>query len=197
VHRYAQRLAGGGAVDVLAAAGLRGVAGPAGRAAGAVFLAGTSLGVAIALAAMFATSSSYGGLTERVPALALVGTAAAFALLVAVATITLAAADHLVSTRRSLASLAAMGADPDVLDGVQRRRLTAVTSLPLTAGLLLGGLGYSLPGAPPRELLVAVALVVVTAAVALAVAGAVCAAVVRVLRPRIRAAAAPESLRVA
>ncbi len=184
-------------VDLLAAGGLQALAGPAGRTAGAVFVAGAAVGIAAVLAGLFATDPSYGSFSGQVPALLLVGVAALLAVLVAVASMTLAAADDLVTTRRSVASLSALGADPALLDRVQRRRLTVVTVGPMAAGTLVGGFVY-LGGFGGLLTAFAPAWAVVIAAAALVPLGwAVCAAVVRLLRPRIREAAAPASLRVA
>jgi hypothetical protein len=68
----------------------------------------------------------------------------------------------------------------------------------MATGTLVGGLAYS--GGLGGLLLAALTpawLVVIAAAVVAPLVWAVCVGVVRVLRPRIRAAAAPESLRVA
>ena len=48
-----------------------------------------------------------------------------------IAAMTLAAADDLATTRRALASTAALGAPPAVLEQVQRRRLQVVTVTPV------------------------------------------------------------------
>ena len=199
VRWRAQRLARSGRpVDLLAASGLQGLAGPAGRTAGAVFLAGATIGIAAVLTGLFATDPAVGSFAGRVPALLLVCAAALLAVLAAVASMTLAAADDLVTTRRSLASLSALGADPALLDRVQRRRLTAVTVGPMATGTLVGGFVYL--GGFGGLVLAALTpawVVVIAAAVVAPLVWAVCVGIVRVLRPRIREAAAPESLRVA
>jgi hypothetical protein len=198
VRWRARRLARSGRpVDLLAASGLQSLAGPAGRTAGAVFVAGAAVGIAAALTGTFVSDPSVGRFSGTVPALLLVGVAALLAVLAAVASMTLAAADDLVTTRRSLASLAALGADPDLLDRVQRRRLTAVTVGPMATGTLVGGLVYSggLGGLLGAQ--IPAWAVVVAATVVAPLVWAVCVGIVGVLRPRIRAAAAPESLRVA
>jgi hypothetical protein len=191
----ARRLARSGrAVDVLAAAGLRALSGPAGRTAGSVFVAGIALGIASVLTAVLLTGDGYGGLSGHLPGLALTATAAFLAVLVAIAAMTLAAADDLVTTRRALASTAALGASPATLDRVQRRRLQVVTVTPMAAGVLVGAVAYPTPLIVSSPLFLA-ALGVLPVAVLLV--WAACAAVVRVLRSRTRLAADPSSLRVA
>ncbi|MGY1660918.1 hypothetical protein ACI78Q_06800 [Geodermatophilus sp. SYSU D00705] len=182
-------------VDVLAAGGLRALAGPAGRAAGAVTASGVALGVTAALAGVFARlTATFDPLAAS--GLLLAASAAALAVLAATAAMALAAADDLVTNARSLASVAALGAEPAVLEHVQLRRLTATTVTPLVAGTLVGGLGYALldsgfrPSAP-------VGFVLVTAVVAGVLARGLCALVTRALRGRLRDAADATNLRIA
>ena len=199
VSRRARRLARSGRpVDILAAAGLRALAGPAGRTAGAVFAAGITLGIAASLLGVL-TADPYGGgdLSFHLPALALTAVAALLAVLVAVAAMTLAAADDLVTTRRGLASVAALGAEPVFLERVQRRRLEVVTATPMVAGVLLGGLFFGGLGALQASALLRVWPVLVAAALAVVGSRLLCAGVVRALRGRLQRAAAASSLRVA
>ncbi|WP_336026574.1 hypothetical protein [Geodermatophilus sp. FMUSA9-8] len=130
------------AADVLATAGLRALAGPAGRAAGVLLGAGLTTGVATVLLGNTLRQSSAFGSGGALPGIVLTAVAAALAGLSALATIALAAVDDLLTTRRSLAAMAAVGADLATLQALQRRRLRAVTVAPLICGLLLGGLGY-------------------------------------------------------
>lgn len=192
----ARRLARSGrAVDVLAAAGLRALSGPAGRTAGSVFVAGIALGIASQLTATLLTQEAFGPFSVHLPGLALAVTAALLAVLVAIAGTALAAADDLVTTRRALASTAALGASPATLEQVQRRRLQVVTVTPLAAGVLLGAVGYLAPLGPvilPPSLVTIGVL-----PVAVLLVWAACAGVVRMLRSRTRLAADPSSLRVA
>jgi hypothetical protein len=190
----ARRLARSGrAVDVLAAAGLRALRGPAGRTAGSVFVAGIALGVAAQLTTTL-LADTYGDFSWYVPGLALTATAAMLAVLVAVAAMALAAADDLVTTQRALASTAALGAPSAVLERVQRRRLQVVTTTPMVAGVLVGAVVYPVPLVVSSPLYLA-ALAVLPVAVLLV--WAACAGVVRALRSRTRLAADPSSLRVA
>jgi hypothetical protein len=98
-----------------------------------------------------------------------------------------------VTTSRALASTAALGAEPAVLERVQRRRLEVVTLGPMAAGLLLGGVGYSTLGGSP----LGVGTALIAATVALLLIRGMISLVTRVLRPRIMRAADPASLRVA
>ncbi|MPQ96696.1 hypothetical protein GB931_01925 [Modestobacter sp. I12A-02628] len=191
VNSRATRLARSGtAVDVLAAGGLRTLAGPAGRTAGTTCVAGLTLGVAGSLTgALLGPDLS---LAENVPALVLTCTAALLAVLAAMTAMALAATDDLVTTSRAVASTAALGAEPAVLEQVQRRRLAVVTTGPLVAGTALGGL-YGLLD----QSLTAVAGALLTIGLSVLLARAITAAVLRVLRPRIARAAAPSWLRVA
>lgn len=191
----ARRLARSGrAVDVLAAAGLRALSGPAGRTAGSVFVAGIALGIASMLTVFALAEDAVGYFSGHVPGLALTATAAFLAVLVAIAAMTLAAADDLVTTRRALASTAALGATPALLERVQRRRLQVVTVTPVAAGVLVGAVVYPTPLIVSSPLFLA-ALGVLPVAVLLV--WAACAGVVRALRSRTRLAADPSSLRVA
>ncbi len=195
----ARRLARSGrAVDVLAAAGLRALSGPAGRTAGSVFVAGIALGVASQFTATLLTQDALGPFSVHLPGLALVAAAALLAALVAIAGTALAAADDLVTTQRALASTAALGASPATLEQVQRRRLHVVTVTPMAAGVLLGAVGYLAPLTLPSPVIIPPSLVTIgVLPVAVLLVWAACAGVVRTLRSRTRLAADPSSLRVA
>jgi hypothetical protein len=91
-----------------------------------------------------------------------------------------------------VASTAALGADPAVLEQVQRRRLAVVTTGPLMAGVLLGSL-YALGAQSP----IALGTVLLTITLVLLLARALTVGTTRILRPQIARAAAPSSLRVA
>jgi len=109
----------------------------------------------------------------------------------------LAAADDLATNSRSLASVAALGAEPALLERVQLRRLSAVIVFPLAAGTLLGGALYAPPDGLAVDRLLPVVLVLLTAASAALLARVLCALLVRALRGRLRAATAPANLRIA
>ncbi|WP_138758793.1 hypothetical protein [Modestobacter altitudinis] len=191
VTARARRLARSGtAVDVLAAGGLRTLAGPAGRTAGTTCVAGLVIGVVGSLTGLLLEPQH--SLSESLPGILFALLAGLLAMLAAVASLVLAATDDLVTTRRAVASTAALGADPTVLEQVQRRRLAVVTTGPLLAGVLLGGL-Y----APGAQSPIALGTVLLTVALALLLARALAVAVTRVLRPQLARAAAPSSLRVA
>jgi hypothetical protein len=188
----ARRLARTGRpVDLLAAGGLRTLNGPAGRTAGTVLVVGVVLGFAAALLGFTVGRQSWA--IDPLPGMLLTVLAGALAVGVALAAVALAAVDDLVTSSRALASTAALGAEPAVLEGVQRRRLEVVTVQPMAAGLLLGGLLFpGLAGSGVR-----VAVVLLTAVVVLAGTRALTIAVLRALRPRVQRAADPSSLRTA
>jgi hypothetical protein len=193
----ARHLAGSGRpVDLLAAGGLHTLAAPAGRAAGAAAAAGLALGVTAALAGIFAGSGrSFDTLTAT--GLLLAAAATGIAVLVAAAAMALAAADDLATNSRSLASVAALGAEPALLERVQLRRLSAVIVFPLAAGTLLGGALYAQPDGLTAGTLPPVVLVLLTTAAAALLARVLCALIVRALRGRLRAATDPGNLRIA
>jgi len=196
--RRARRLARSGrAEDVLAAAGLRALAPSAGRTAGALFAAGAALGVATGFLGTLGLPG-YGDITYYLPGLLLTTAAAVLAMVAAVASLALAAADDLVTTARAQASLVALGSGPAFLERVQRRRLRAVTVGPVATGTLLFGVAYGLFGAGPTVYAVLLVIPAAGAAIVAALgAWAACAGVVRLLRPRVASAAAPTRLRVA
>ena len=191
VSARARRLARSGtAVDVLAAGGLRTLAGPAGRTAGTTCVAGLALGVVGGLTGQLLEPEH--SLTESLPGVLFAVLAGVLAVLAAAVSLALAATDDLVTTRRAVASTAALGADPAVLEQVQRRRLAVVTTGPLMAGVLLGSL-YALGAQSP----IALGAVLLTIVLSLLFVRALTAAVTRALRPQLTRAAAPSSLRVA
>jgi hypothetical protein len=191
VTSRARRLARSGtAVDVLAAGGLRTLAGPAGRTAGTTCVAGLAVGVVGSLTGLLLERQH--SLSESLPGVLFALLAGLLAILAAVTAMALAATDDLVTTRRAVASTAALGADRSLLEQVQRRRLAVVTTGPLMAGVLIGSL-YALGGQSP----IGLGAALLTIALALLLARALTAGVIRALRPRIARAAAPSSLRVA
>jgi hypothetical protein len=185
---------------ILAAGGLRALAGPAGRAAGVLLGAGLTTGVATVILGntLRQAASSGSGYGEHLPGVVLAGVAAGLAALAGLATITLAAVDDLLTNRRGLAAMAAIGADLSVVQALQRRRLQAATIAPLATGLLVGGLGYGALGAAgePASSTDAWPLLIVGPA-ALALLLLANAGIVRLLRTRTRDAIDPANLRVA
>jgi hypothetical protein len=185
-------------VDVLAAGGLRNLAGPAGRAAGVLLGAGLTTGAAAVLLGNTLRQGTALGLGGSLPGIVLAAVAAGLAGIAGLATLTLAAVDDLLTTRRGLAAMAAVGADLPLLQAVQRRRLRAATVAPLICGLLIGGLGYGALTAAATSAPVTDAwplLVIGPVAVALLVLAD--AGIVRLLSSRTRAAIDPATLRVA
>jgi len=185
---------------ILAAGGLRALAGPAGRAAGVLLGAGLTMGVACVILGntLRQATSSGVGYGEHLPGVVLAGVAAGLAALAGLATITLAAVDDLLTNRRGLAAMAAVGADLTAVQALQRRRLRAATIAPLSTGLLVGGLGYGALGAagePASSTDAWPILVVGPAALGLLLLAD--AGIVRLLAGRTRDAIDPTHLRVA
>jgi hypothetical protein len=187
----------GGAVDVLAAARLRADPGAAGRSAAVLGLCGTAFGVQGAFAA---TVLGHPDVSFYAAGIGLAATATLVAVAVALLSGVLAAVDQAVGERRSVAALAALGADGDLQRAVLRRQLTAV-ALPVAlagcvAGLaVLAGRGPAEEGSAPSAAAVGVlvAALPLTAAVVVLVSRL---AVGLVARP-LRAAADPVHLRAA
>jgi hypothetical protein len=187
-----------GTTAILAAGGLRALAGPAGRAAVVLLGAGLTTGVAADILGHTLRQATSVRTADHLPGVVLACVAAGLAALAGLATITLAAVDDLLTNRRRLAAMAAIGADLSVLQALQRRRLRAATIAPLATGLLVGGLGYGALGAAgdpasstdPWPLLV-------VGPVALGLLLLANAAIVRLLGGRTRQAIDPANLRVA
>jgi hypothetical protein len=181
--------------DVLAAGGLRTLAGPAGRAAGVLLGAGLTTGVATVLLGITLREGTALGSGGSLPGLVLAAVAAGLA---GLATLTLAAVDDLLTTRRALAAMAAVGADLATLQVMQRRRLRAATVAPLVCGLLVGGLGYGALSATPASAPANDAWpLLIVGPIAVALLMLANAGIVRLLSSRTRAAIDPANLRVA
>ena len=183
---------------ILAAGGLRALAGPAGRAAVVLLGAGLTTGVAAVILGNTLRQATSLRSADHLPGVVLACVAAGLAALAGLATITLAAVDDLLTNRRRLAAMAAIGADLSVLQALQRRRLRAATIAPLATGLLVGGLAYGALGAagdPAGSTDAWPLLVVGPAALGLLVLAN--AGIVRLLSGRTREAIDPANLRVA
>ncbi|GAB3346166.1 hypothetical protein [Modestobacter lapidis] len=188
----------GRTTDLLAGGGLRALAGPAGRAAGVLLGAGLTTGVATVILGNILRQATDLGSGGHLTGIVLAAVAAGLAALAGLATITLAAVDDLLTNRRGLAAMAAIGADLALLQALQRRRLRAATIAPLVSGLLIGGLGYgalSVAGEPAASTDAWPLLIVGPAALALLLLAN--AGIVRLLRSRTREAIDPANLRVA
>ncbi|MGY1670321.1 hypothetical protein [Geodermatophilus sp. SYSU D00710] len=184
--------------DVLAAGGLRTLAGPAGRAAGVLLGAGLTTGVATVLLGITLREGTALGSGGSLLGLVLAAVAAGLAGLAGLATLTLAAVDDLLTTRRALAAMAAVGADVATLQVVQRRRLRAATIAPLVCGLLIGGLGYGALSATPGSAPAVDAWpLLIVGPIAVGLLMLANAGIVRLLSSRTRAAIDPANLRVA
>lgn len=189
---------GGGTTDLLAAGGLRALAGPAGRAAGVLLGAGLTMGVAAVVLGNTLRQATDLGSDGHLTGIVLAAVAAGLAALAGLATIALAAVDDLLTNRRGLAAMTAVGADLALVQALQRRRLRAATIAPLVTGLLVGGLGFgalTAGGEPAASTDAWPLLVVGPAAVALLLLAS--AGIVRLLGNRTREAIDPANLRVA
>lgn len=169
-----------------------------GRVAGVLAVCGVALGVdAVIVADVIGPAVSDEGFYLTGAGLAGLGVLVAMA--VAVLTLLVAAADQLLDARRPLATLAALGVDAPVLEGVLRRQLSVAAVPAAVLGALTGGLGIGLPvGVTGAGVLTGVLLPTALAALLAGLAVALVARLAaRLLRTRLRAAIDPENLRVA
>lgn len=203
VRRRGRRLrARGTAEDLLAGWRLEANPHPFGRVGAVLILCG----VALAIETVFVPVLWYGldvsaisdeGSVEPGVFLALVAAGATFvAITVAVLTLIVGAADQLLDSRRSLATLSAMGVPESTLARVLERQLSAVALPAVLGGVLVPGLMVMLGSLGVVTSAAALGFTALTALLAwLVVAGAVRLAT-RLLTGRLRAALDPENLRV-
>jgi hypothetical protein len=185
--------AGRGLVSSMASARLRADVRAPGRIAGVLFGVGVAFGVIGGEAVSIQDGFSLSELTFYYGGLALAGVGACFAIVVAVSSLVVGATEQVLDSRRGVAVLVALAASPDFVVAVVRRQLLLVAVPPVVLGAFLAGCTtYA------RELVFSGAGVLALP-VLLAVAGGAAwlAAVVaaRFVRPAVREAAQPESLR--
>lgn len=188
-----------GAGDLLAGRRLEAEPQSPGRVAGVLLICGMALGLDAGLVAGIgagADANQY-DLTFYLTGTGLAGAAILVAAGVAVLTLLVGAADQLLDGRRPLASLAALGTNEAEIAGVLGRQLSAVAVPAVVVGVVVGGLAGLVRLSGFFDPAVLLALTVLLAALAGGAVRLVTRLVVRLLRPALRAAIAPENLRVA
>jgi hypothetical protein len=200
VARRLQR--GPRAEDLLAGWRLEAAPQAAGRVAVVLLLCGVAIGVELVYEPVWFYGETILVLTQLSSddpgtyLIALAGMATLIALGIAVLTLIVGLADELVDSRRSLASLAAVGVEERVLARMLRRQLSAVALPSVLIGVGVTALGVAIvtsrfamgPLAAATAVALGLAWLTVTLAIRLAM---------WVLRSRLRAAIQPENLRVA
>jgi hypothetical protein len=180
------------AIQVLAAAQRRGNPRAAGAVAGVLFVCGASFGFEAVFLADLVVGYTSEDRAFYVGGTLVAATIGAVAAAVALAALALNLTDHLLSARRSVASTAALGAEPAQLVEVQARAL-AMTAVPATATGALLATPYALAGA---DLVVVLGSVAAAVGLSTALVGLACRLLARLLAGRVRAAAALENLRI-
>lgn len=188
-----------GARDLLAGRRLEADPQSPGRVAGVLLICGMALGLDAGLVAGIvagADANQY-DLTFYLTGMGLASAAILVAAGVAVLTLLVGSADQLLDGRRPLASLAALGTGEAELASVLARQLSAVAVPAVVVGVVVGSLAGLLGLSGFFDPAVLLALTVLLAALAGGAVRLVTRLVVRLLRPALRAAIAPENLRVA
>jgi hypothetical protein len=190
----------GGPAELLASAQLHTDPGAAGRVAAVLFICGLSLGIDVVLiVSMLTEGRDAYELAFYLVGMGLVAAAVVVAAVVATLTLALGVADQLLDARRALASLAALGVEEQTLVRALHRQLAASAVPAIASGVLLGALfllGPSVLSLDGRAM-AATAAVLGTAFLAALGVDAMCRLLARCMRGRVRAAVAPENLRVA
>lgn len=122
---------------------------PAGRVVAVLMVCGAALGLDLCLVVPPMVGWLLGNPPTRdyvvfVNGFGAAGTGAAFACVVALATLVVGAADQLLEARRPLASLSALGVDEATLLRVLRRQLSAAAGPAVALGAVVGVLGLAL-----------------------------------------------------
>lgn len=191
------RGSGHAAVTVLAAAQRRGNPRAAGAVAGVLFICGLSFGIEALLIFDMLSQPDVADPAFYIGGALLAAVVGATAVLVALFALSLSLTDHLLTARRSVASTAALGAEPRRLLAVQTRAL-ASTAVPATAAsTLLAGVLYALPltGLSVPRLAAAIGSVVAVTVLSAGLIASACRLVALLLAGRLRAAAALDNLR--
>lgn len=186
------------AVDVLAGARLHADPQAVGRVAAVLVICGLALGLeAVMVSELLSRDGNMGD--DLIFYLAGFGMAAVgvlLAVVVAVLTLLIGAADQLLDARRPLASLVALGVDEQVLEKVLRRQQSAAAVPAVVLGVLVGALGAAYL-TRDGGLTAGVLLTLLVAALAGGAIALVTRLATVLLRSRLRAAIDPENLRVA
>jgi len=185
-----------GALNLLAGRRLEAEPQGPGRVAGVLVICGIALGLDVGL--IVEVSAEQDDLSFYLGGAGLAGAAILVAAAVAVLTLLVGAADQLLDGRRPLAALAALGTDEAELARVLARQLSTAAVPAIALGVVVGGLGGGLLGfSAPITVATRLVLTLVTASLAAGAVWLVARLAVRLLRPALRAAIAPENLRVA
>lgn len=186
----------GTAVDLLAGGRLRAEPQAPGRVAAVLVICGLALGVeAVQVTHLLTTDGNY-DLGFFLTGFGIAAVGVLVAIVVAVLTLLVGAADQLLDARRPLASLFALGVDEGTLARVLRRQQSAASVPAVALGALVGGAGSSYL-AQEGNLAGAVLASIGVAMVAGAAVGLVTRFAARLLRARLRSTLDPENLRVA
>jgi hypothetical protein len=200
VRRRGRRLQRRGtAEDLLAGARLAAEPRAPGRVAAVLAVCGFALGLeAVIVTGLFGQDGPQGqDLGFYLTGFGMAGVGVLLAVVIAVLTLLVGAADQLLDARRPLASLAALGVDRTTLERVLRRQQSAAAVPSVLVGTGLGGLAAAVLGGDDASLgagLLGCGLAALVAAVAVSVAVR---ATTRLLRSRLTAVLDPENLRVA
>ncbi len=204
VHRLGRRLRErGGAAEMLAGWRLESEPRTMGRVAMVLFLCGFTLGFESTFARLWYGDDFGDAIASGETGVYLMAVAAAGAfgaVVLAVLTLVVGAAEQLLDGRRSLATLVAMGVELPVLQRTLHRQLAAASVPAVLWGVATAAAGMSILSVDfedigslgPFALLTALGALVAWLAVTLAARLAT-----RLLAPRLRAAVDPENLRVA
>jgi hypothetical protein len=186
----------GSAVDLLAGGRLRAEPRAPGRVAAVLVVCGIALGVeAVQVTHLLTTDGNY-DLSFYLTGFGMAAVGVLVAVVVAVLTLLVGAADQLLDARRPLASLFALGVDESTLARVLQRQQSAAAVPAVAIGALVGGAGtgYLASGDGPARIVLPTLAV---AALAAAAVWLVTRLAARLLRSRLRSTLDPENLRVA
>jgi len=186
----------GSAVDLLAGGRLRAEPRAPGRVAAVLVVCGIALGVeAVQVTHLLTTDGNY-DLSFYLTGFGMAAVGVLVAVVVAVLTLLVGAADQLLDARRPLASLFALGVDESTLARVLKRQQSAAAVPAVAIGALVGGAGtgYLASGDGPARIVLPTLAV---AALAAAAVWLVTRLAARLLRSRLRSTLDPENLRVA
>jgi hypothetical protein len=199
-RRRGRRLARrGSARDLLAGSRLAAEPRSAGRVAAVLAVCGVALGLEAGLVADLRGQSD---LSYYLTGYAMASVGVLVAVVIAVLTLLVGAADQLLDARRPLASLAALGVDEQTLLGVLRRQLGSTAVPAVVAGVVVGGVGSVVLLSDGNGNVVgvgglALGLVLTAAILGGGLVSLVCRLAAVLLRSRLREAIDPENLRVA
>jgi hypothetical protein len=199
-RRRGRRLARrGSARDLLAGSRLAAEPRSAGRVAAVLAICGVALGME---AGMVSDLWGQYDLSFYLTGYAMAGVGVLVAVVIAVLTLLVGAADQLLDARRPLASLAALGVDEPTMLDVLRRQLSCTAVPAVVAGVAVGGVGAVLleSGVSISDVALGglgVGLVLAAAVLGGGLVALVCRFATRLLRSRLREAIDPVNLRVA